>query len=115
MTLRTGLLSLAILLGGCVYELECTDIALYGVHLEITEVGGPRDEPIEIRYRVDGGEWRTDAECGSRDRCALGPELAGDYQIEVTRGAATVTVETRVAADRCHVIPETVPIELPDV
>jgi hypothetical protein len=97
---------------GCAFE--CTSEEAYGVELEITEEGGPREELITIRYRVDEGEWRTDARCVGRRLCVLGPELDGRYEIEVTRGPVTARAETTVAADRCHVLTETVPITLPD-
>lgn len=97
---------------GCAFE--CTAEEAYGVELEITEEGGPRDEPITIRYRVDGGDWQTDAICHRRTRCLLGSEWDGRYEIEVTRGPVTARAETTVAADRCHVLTETVPITLPD-
>jgi hypothetical protein len=106
-------LLLAAGLPGC--ALECTDEEVYGVELQITEEGGVRDAPLEVRYRVDGGEWRTDAVCFDRSVCWLGSELDGDYEIEVTRGAAFVAVQTRVQADRCHVITQVVPVTIPDV
>ena len=112
---RWPLLALVATVGaqGCLYDLECTDDVRYGVELEISEPGGPYPEPIEVRYQVDGGAWISDAVCPSRATCSIGPELAGGYVIEISRGAATVTVETRVAADRCHVITETIPVEIP--
>jgi hypothetical protein len=97
---------------GC-RELECTSEEAYGVQLDISEEGDVHDEPIEVRYRVDGGEWRSDAQCPERTLCLLGLELDGTYEIEVTRGGTTVTVETQVRADRCHVLTQTVPITIP--
>jgi hypothetical protein len=109
-------------LAGCP-ELGCTDELVYGVEIAITEEGGATTEPIGIRYRVDGGEWSElasteapgsgDFSCTSRQRCSLGPEIAGEYEIEVTRGPSSASITARVSADRCHVRTVGVPVSLP--
>src|SRR5690606_1052367 len=56
MHMRRSILTLAIatLAHGCA-SLECTVLEHYGVELSLVELGAPSDEPITIRYTVDGG------------------------------------------------------------
>jgi hypothetical protein len=116
-------LTIALVLPGCV-ELGCTDELVFGVNVVITEEGGATAEPISITFSVDGGAPVTitdtadttatgDFYCDSRQRCHLGGELAGSYEITIRRGAASAMATTTVSADRCHVIPRTVPVTLP--
>lgn len=118
-------LTIAILAHGCA-SLECTVEEYYAVELSLTELGAPSDEPITIRYTVDGGRTveivdtedvgvsAVDGVCASRTRCSLGRELDGAYAIEVIRGPVTVSLETAVRADRCHVIPVQLAVDVPD-
>lgn len=125
--MRRSILSLVIatLAHGCA-SLECTVEEHYAVELRLTELGAPSDEPITIRYTVDGGRTveivdtedvavsAVDGECASRTRCSLGRELDGAYSIDVIRGRASVHIDTVVRADRCHVIPVELAVEVPD-
>lgn len=112
-----------LLLHGC-EDLECTDELVYGVEIVITEEGGATADPISIEYSVDGGAPATIADtadttatgdfyCESRQRCFLGGELAGSYDVTIRRGAASAMVTASVNADRCHVNTRTIPVTLP--
>lgn len=116
-------ITIAPLLPGCV-ELGCTDELVYGVEVVITEEGGATADPITIEYAVDGGTPVTIADtsdatalgdfyCASRQRCSLGGELAGSYEITIRRGAASAMLGATVNADRCHVNTRTVAVTLP--
>lgn len=128
--LRFGQLALIILtlallsMAGCA-DIECSDDdLLYGVEVLVSEPGGPYDEPVSIRFRVDDGAWSMvddteavdamdDASCESRGRCFIGFDLGGRYEVEVRRGRASATFETMVWEDFCSVDTVQVPLELP--
>jgi len=115
---KSGVVGCALLFSGGCNAIECTPDLVHGVVLVITEEGGPRTEPIAIRYRVDGGAWveivDSRDECSARTSCEIGPELDGNYEIEVSRGPVTVTTFVEVFADRCHVQTVEVPVLIPN-
>ncbi|HHH30607.1 MAG TPA: hypothetical protein ENK57_20010 [Polyangiaceae bacterium] len=116
--------ALMLSLGGCA-DFGCDDRVFYGVEVLVDEPGGPYSDPVEVRYRVDGGLWQeiTDTEspdildvigyCPERARCLLGPELPGLYEVEVRRGRASAMFEVDVPSSTCHVVTRAVPVSLP--
>ena len=123
--MRRLLLAVAVLASPGCDPLECTVEELYGVELRITETGPPSDAPISITWSVEGGPTMTiagagaastpnpDAYCTSRTTCFFGREVDGDYVLEVSRDmAGSVSIEAEVLADRCHVEPVVLPIDL---
>jgi len=117
---------IACLLGSGCADVECGDDDLaWGIELLIREPGGPYDEPVSVRYRVDDGAWfeisdteavdpLDDAECPERGHCFIGLDRTGDYEVEVRRGAASASFPARVIMDYCSARTVRVPVELPE-
>ena len=114
------LLLVGLLVSGCA---ACTTEVVFAVDVVVQEASGPTADPVSIRYRVDGGEWTvipdtqgivmTGDICLGREECLIGPEISGEYEIEVTRGPDMATAMSSVGEDDCHVMGTRVVVTLP--
>jgi hypothetical protein len=100
-------------LSGCLVESACTEEARSSVTVTVVDASGAPVTDALVSYSV-GGAPAKDCEVtlDSGNVFVCGYEEAGNFGIAVTRGAETKTQAVTVSKDECHVISQSITIQL---
>ena len=91
--------------------ITCTLEPWTSVVATVFDVDGSAVSDADVSYAVDGSEARAcEKLIGGAYRC--GVEAAGSFEIRAVYGSASKAVSVRVEREECHVITQTVSIEL---
>lgn len=103
---------LLLALFGCPSELVCTTLAAYSTTVSVVDADGQPVARAAGTYTVDGGASKP-CDSWTAGELACGVEEAGHFVVEVSADGFNAGIaEVDVGADECHVIGETVEIEL---